>query len=74
MKLAALTLILAATTATAAECDAPPSWDKGPDRLACWLEPRPGDEPERICGNANKAPADAYNFGPWSGVPRKRNV
>jgi hypothetical protein len=29
---------------------------------ACWLEPKPSDLAERVCGSVNLAPADAYGF------------
>jgi hypothetical protein len=32
---------------------------------ACWSEPKPGDQPERVCGVLGAAPADAYAFEPY---------
>jgi hypothetical protein len=32
---------------------------------ACWSEPKPGDQPERVCGVLGAAPADAYAFDPY---------
>jgi hypothetical protein len=32
---------------------------------ACWSEPKPAGQPERVCGVLGAAPADAYAFGPY---------